>query len=245
MDRELEIWSDSFHEGRWLLTEIGSRLHTFEIHFERGFLPVASLDFGSGRLTVRVFGDYNAWKPVPPPVKSALKFGKPDFVLYSREEDRVLFVGEETAAVPTGNQSTQRCERMVGACLQEPPIPFVYLLPDYGLHKDGNLRRTSVWPVFLAAKLTDQYRTESLVLTFGDKQHPEDYDIGDGPGLLFELVVSILKEYMGLSTSEWQTDRQRIVDRAKADMKRFATEHAPTMLDVLPKYCTSSSGDLS
>ena len=114
MDRELEIWSDSFHEGRWLLTEIGSRIHTFEMHFERGFLPVASLDFGSGRLTVRVFGDYDAWTPVPPAVKSALQFGKPDFVIYSREDDRVLFLGEETAAVPTGNQSTQRCERMVG-----------------------------------------------------------------------------------------------------------------------------------
>jgi hypothetical protein len=133
---------------------------------------------------------------------------------------------------------------MCGACFQERPLPFLYLLPDYGRHKDGKVRRTSVWPVFLAAKLSMQYNTISLVFTFGDQEHPEDYSVGDGPGLFFDFVLTVLKEYAGSPTVECRAAQEAIISQARRGMKQFAGEHAPTMLKVLPGYCESGSDAL-
>ena len=75
--------------------------------------------------------------------------------------------------MPTGNQSLQRLERVWYAADQN--IPFVYLLGKYGLHKDGNIRTTSIWPSYLALKLSTQYSIPSLTLLYGSRQNPEDY----------------------------------------------------------------------
>src|SRR2546428_236 len=80
--------------------------------------------------------------------RGILEFGKPDAIIYDPVADEVLFAIEETAAVPTGNQSLQRLERVwyAASC----GIPFAYLIGEYGLHKDQGVRRSSIWPVYLS-----------------------------------------------------------------------------------------------
>lgn len=241
MNTYLEIWADSFHEGRWVATELGSRFDGFEVQYERGFIPLFTLRDATTTVTIRVFGDYEAWSGIPEAVANVLTFGKSDFVLYAPDEDRVLFVGEETAAVPTGNQSTQRCERMIGMCLQDPPIPFAYLLPEYGLHIDGQPRRASVWPAMLAAKLADQHDTTSLVLLYGDQTHPEDYSVGEGPGLLFDLLATYVREHARQAPALWKQRRAELLARARATMQTFVVSQAPNMLRVLPDYCSGAA----
>ena len=51
------------------------------------------------------------------------------------KRESVLFGVEETAAVPTGNQSLQRLERVWYATTKG--VPFTYLMGEYGLRKDG------------------------------------------------------------------------------------------------------------
>jgi len=242
MPKRLEIWADSFHEGRWVATEIGKRFSNAPVTYERGFIPVFNIASGDRSLTIKVYGDYEAWSPKPSAIAEILQYGKPDFMLFAADEGRVLFIGEETAAVPTGNQSTQRCERVVGACLQRPPVAFAYLLPEYGLHLDGQPRRASVWPAMLAAKLSDQYTTTSLVLLFGDREHLEDYSVGEGVGLMFDLVTTHVKEYMGLPAADWAQARESTVAKARQLMLEFVRDQAPSMLKVLPGYCTNGSG---
>jgi len=235
--RRLEIWADSFHEGRWVAEEIAKRFNGASVKYERGFIPILTATEEGKTLRIQVYGDYRAWDPIPDPIKSILQYGKPDFLLYAPDENRVIFIGEETAAVPTGNQSTQRCERMIGACLQKPPVPFAYLLPEYGLHRDGQARRSSVWPSMLAAKLMDQYSTTSVVLMFGDKDHLEDYSVGDGVNLLFELLVSYVREYVGFSEKSWKEQRRKSLEKARSLMLEFVKSQAASMLKVLPEYC--------
>ena len=61
---------------------------------------------------------------------------------YDANSREILFAVEETAATPTGNQAMQRCERQYGSARFR--IPHWYLISEYGLHRDGGVRRDSI-----------------------------------------------------------------------------------------------------
>ena len=194
---KLEFWADSFHEGNWACEGVAKFLKVVDRQFIDNFIPqyVFKLD-ESNHLEVTVFGAYGNWRPLPQVVGEILKYGKPDLVVYNPLSNKILLAAEETAAVPTGNQALQRCERIYGSSKNR--IPFWYLLSEYGLHVDGGIRRASIWPTVLAFKLSCIQRAPSLVLHYSDKNRPEDYDAGRGYEEFFKTIVAYIKYEAGL-----------------------------------------------
>ena len=167
----IELWCDSFHEGVWATDLIAEALGgESRTDYVLGFIPVTRITIDDVLLRVTVFGGYRNWRNVPKPVSDLLAWGKPDLIAYDRYQDRILFAVEETAAVPTGNQALQRCERMFGAAHQG--VPFWYLMSEYGVHLDGGTRRASIWPTLTAIKLTHHYGIPSVVLRYSDLGAP-------------------------------------------------------------------------
>lgn len=231
---EIEIWADSFHEGQWACAGIARAFEalggTAKHAFEHGFQPVHDLTWKGRGIRLRVYGSYNSWSPQPERIRALLTWGKPDFLAYLPDEDRILFAVEETAAVPTGNQALQRCERLLGAV--RAGVPYWYLLPEYGQHVDGGVRRDSIWPSLMALNLTESRRTPCAVLHFGSKERPEDYRVGVGPGLLREGLAWItLNLLQGKGDLEGLGD---VLARQYRDMLRFLDDQWPAQLDFLP-----------
>lgn len=201
--KQLQVWADSFKEGEWFLINLAQNYYknSFDVKYKFNFQPIITFYQDGGILfEAIVFAPYRNWSPIPSPVRKILEYGKPDVILYDPDVNQVFFAVEETAAVPTGNQSLQRLERVCFAA--EQGIPFVYLVSEYGLHIDGHVRRSSIWPSYLALKLTSQYQVISLTLLYGDAQHPEDYNIGTGVHDLAEISDVIIKEWLGESVEE-------------------------------------------
>ena len=112
--REIEIWADSFHEGVWCCDNICAYLeslgYSFESDYLNGFIPHYVVEKeGEQLLELIVYGSYKSWNPMPSKIKELIGWGKPDFVAYDAQDNRILFAVEETAATPTGNQAMQRC----------------------------------------------------------------------------------------------------------------------------------------
>ena len=192
---ELEIWADSFHEGYWACENL-LKIHkknerNFDLNFKNGFIPVFTFFFSKLDIQITVYGSYLSWEPVPKPISDLISWGKPDFLLYNPKSKKIYFAVEETAAVPTGNQALQRCERLYGASRFK--IPFWYLLPEYGIHKDQGTRRDSIWPTIMAIKLTSKNLIPSTVLHYSDVDNPEVYDFGAGLEHLFSSLYKILE----------------------------------------------------
>ncbi len=195
--KHLEVWADSFKEGEWFLDNVATQFRgKVDRAYRYNFQPVFTfLERGVPHFTATVYGDYRGWTPLPIKVKSVLEYGKPDIMLYDALAEKVFFAVEETAAVPTGNQSLQRLERVVFAAEQQ--IPFVYLISEYGLHRDGGVRRSSIWPSYLALKLSSQHRVPSLTLLYSDHSHPEDYSYGTGVKDLAVVSHLFIREWLG------------------------------------------------
>ena len=192
---ELEIWADSFHEGFWACENL-IKVHkeykrNFKLSYKNGFIPVFTYFFNKLDIQITVYGSYLSWDPVPKPILDLISWGKPDFLLYNPHSKEIYFAIEETAAVPTGNQALQRCERLYGASRFK--IPFWYLLPEYGIHKDEGTRRDSIWPTIMAIKLTIKNLVPSTVLHYSDFDNPEVYDFGAGLEHLFSSLYKILE----------------------------------------------------
>ncbi len=102
---------------------------------------------------------------------------------------------EETAAVPTGNQALQRCERLYGAARAN--VAFWYLLSEFGVHLDGGVRRDSIWPTVAALKLTQDKEVISVVLHYSDVDNPESYSAGTGVRALFASLAHMLVNHAG------------------------------------------------
>lgn len=193
----LEVWADSFHEGDWACEQLGALVReqggTHDVVYADGFQPVHTFGFDSSIVVLTVYGSYRAWDPVPEPVNELLAWGKPDFILYDPISTALLCAVEETAATPTGNQALQRCERQYGAARQS--IPFWYLLSEYGMHVDGNIRRDSVWPTIMALKLSQDRGIPSVILHYSDLENPEDYSAGTGLRSLFETILQMVRNF--------------------------------------------------
>ncbi|MCK4825904.1 hypothetical protein KA005_59700, partial [bacterium] len=196
-DYHIEFWADSFHEGDWICRGLTNYFKFSDVNYIDGFIPRYKYKLNEhSHLFITVFGSYNNWSPLPDPIGDLLEWGKPDLIIYEQSSKKVLLALEETAAVPTGNQALQRCERIYGSARSL--IPFWYLLSEYGLHLDGGIRTDSIWPTILAFKLSYSKRIPSVVLHFADRDNPENYDIGEGTKDLFDAISQMVKIRLGL-----------------------------------------------
>jgi hypothetical protein len=230
----LELWSDSFHEGDWAcshLAEIHRNLGLQVEHsYDKGFQPIYEFKFKNEILKIVVYGSYTSWSPIPELIKELISWGKPDFVAYDPKNKDILFAVEETAAIPTGNQALQRCERQYGSSRAK--IPFWYLLAEYGTHKDGGVRRDSIWPTIMGVKLSLKNATPSVVLHYADKENPEGYDFGKGVKALFDALYLMLSNYAeGKSTLN---DIGEILKEHYKDMFRFLKSQYQGIIEHLP-----------
>ena len=115
MKKIFEIWADSFHEGVWCIDNIKEffleKNYIIKLDYLNGFIPTYSFSKEDISIIFYIYGSYKSWEPLPKPIQSLIEFGKPDFILFDPDIDKIILAVEETAATPTGNQATQRCER--------------------------------------------------------------------------------------------------------------------------------------
>ncbi len=230
--KDLEVWADSFKEGEWFVSNMSESFSNTNVSktFKRGFQPVFEFRRSGGEsFTAYVYGSYRGWDPVPEVIERVLQYGKPDIILYDREEDDIFFAVEETAAVPTGNQSLQRLERVSFAA--EEKIPFVYLLSEYGMHRDRGARRTSIWPSYMALKVSSQYKVPSLTLLYGSETQPEDYSVGTGVEDLSKISELFVREWLGENVTQ---EKKLIFRRVVEEMGDFIEDQVEEISPYLP-----------
>lgn len=234
MAKEIEIWADSFHEGKWCCDNIANNFanagFTVEKGYINGFIPTYKIRNTILDLDLIVYGSYKSWTPLPKQISDLLEWGKPDFIAYDPIENNIIFAVEETAATPTGNQATQRCERQYGSARAK--IPYWYLVSEYGSHIDGGIRRDSIWPTIAAIKLTMYKKTPCVVLHYSDIDNVEDYNSGDGIGHLFDSLFKMLLNYSVGNNVFHQMDN--IMEVQYKSMLDFLLSQWNAVIDFLP-----------
>lgn len=234
MVRKIEIWADSFHEGNWCCDSIANLARTHGLQtiktFVRGFIPKYTFSNGNDSLELEVYGSYKSWSPIPESIADLIEWGKPDFLAFDPVAQQIIFSVEETAATPTGNQATQRCERQYGSARSH--IPYWYLLSEFGIHRDGGVRRDSIWPAIAAIKLSISRNSPCIVLHYSDINNPEDYNAGNGVNMLFNSLFHILNnilynrpKYDGLA---------EILQPQYKEMLKFISSQWRNLIDFLP-----------
>lgn len=227
----LEFWADSFHEGFWACQELGRFFKLVRTIYEKGFIPVFLFQIDKElELEITVFGSYKNWSPLPEPIAYLIEWGKPDLIAYDPGQKKILFAMEETAAVPTGNQALQRCERMYGSLRSQ--IPFWYLLGEFGTHVDGGIRRDSIWPTVLALKLSCIQRTPCAVLHYSDLEHPEDYSFGQGVKSMYTALATLIGIHIGINTKK---DLLPILTEQYQHMIAFIDSQWPQQVSFVPQ----------
>lgn len=233
--RQIEIWADSFHEGVWCCDNICTALLKLGYNcwssYINGFIPryVFAKD-GQDEFEFVVYGSYKSWNPMPDKIKELIRWGKPDFVAYDAERDKILFAVEETAATPTGNQAMQRCERQYGSARLR--IPYWYFVSEYGEHMDGGVRRDNIWPSIAAIKLSIIKQTPCIVLHYSDIYNVEDYNSGNGLGLLFSSLSRIIDNYI-LGRDEFY-QMEELLARQYKEMLKFISSQWKNVIHFLP-----------
>ena len=233
--KEIEIWADSFHEGVWCCDNICAYLeslgYSFKSDFLNGFIPHYIVDKdGKQILEFIVYGSYKSWNPMPSKIKDLINWGKPDFVAYDAQDNKILFAVEETAATPTGNQAMQRCERQYGSARFR--IPYWYFVSEYGEHVDGGVRRDNIWPSIAAIKLTLTKKTPCLVLHYSDIDNVEDYNSGKGLGLLFSSLSHIIDNCV--SGRAPFDNAEELLARQYREMLLFISSQWKNVIDFIP-----------
>ena len=230
----LEIWADSFHEGEWCCDRLGDICESlggkYHVEYQNGFIPKYVFSTSSYQMTITVYGSYKSWAPIPKRIKNLIAWGKPDFIAYDPEKDEILFAVEETAAVPTGNQALQRCERIYGSAKER--IPFFYLLSEFGRHKDKGIRRSSIWPSVMSIKLSYIHRTPCVVLFYSDEEHPEDYNYGIGVDMMFKMLFQLLDNHAQRKPKFYKMDD--IYRQAYRNMIGFVNSQWREQINFLP-----------
>jgi len=229
---KLEFWADSFHEGSWICENLKKHLELISEEYLDSFVPkyrfaVSKTDL----IDITVFGSYRAWKPLPPQVSELLNWGKPDIIVYDPTNEKIVLAIEETAAVPTGNQALQRCERQYGGARCS--VPFWYLLPEYGMHPDGRERRDSIWPTVFAFKLTAALGLPNIVVHFAEEGKPEAYDAGTGVQKLIESLIALIKIHVGLCNRE---SFLPLLQEQYGSMAQFLKSQWKNITNVLPGH---------
>lgn len=124
----------------------------------------------------------------------------------------------------------QRCERQYGSsrfC-----IPYWYLISEFGVHKDGNIRRDSIWPTIAALKLSILQKTPCIVLHYSDINNPEDYEHGSGVHLLFASLLEILLNHAASKPS--LQGLQILLEKQYLHMLAFLNSQWKKIIDFLP-----------
>jgi len=238
--KSLELWTDSFHEGEWFIENISKHFLKASCLYIHNFIPQYTLQFDKeNSLSITIFGSYQSWKNIPNKIEKLLELGKPDIVLYDREKDEIVIAIEETAAVPTGNQALQRCERIFGSAYHH--IPFAYLLPEYGMHKDGGVRRTSIWPTLLALKLSLQFQVPSISLLYSDVDNPEDYSKGTGLAVLFKYSYYLIKRHLKILTQKESEELDAIITKEITQMCGFVVSQWENIIRFFPDMADFSN----
>lgn len=234
MEKELEIWADSFHEGVWccdnILTIFNKAGYKSKTYYINGFIPVYEMYKDTDILRLVVYGSYKTWNPLPSKIEKLLEWGKPDFLAYDPISDTILFAVEETAATPTGNQATQRCERQYGSARAK--IPYWYLVSEYGQHIDGGVRRDSIWPTVAGIKLTIHFKTPCIVLHYSDIDNVEDYSSGKGLNNLFATLEKVFVNYM--NAENFMKDTESLLNDQYKEMSDFLISQWDKVVDFLP-----------
>ena len=231
--RKIEIWADSFHEGEWFVNNLSSFCNTLNINYIYGFIPSHTLKLtNSSDVNFTVFGSYKSWKNLPAKIKKLLDYGKPDIVVYDRASDIIVLAIEETAAVPTGNQALQISERIFGSAYLK--SPFSYPLPEYGIHTDGQNRRTSIWPTLLALKLSVQFGVPSISFMYSDSNNPEDYNKGTGLKSLFEYSYLLIKKHLNLLEKNDKEQLKKVLTDQISQMCLFIIDQHQNIINYLP-----------
>jgi hypothetical protein len=227
----LEFWADSFHEGFWACDQLSQFYPMKNIKFLKNFIPVFLYEISKEiELEITVLGSYANWSPLPQAIADLISWGKPDLVVYDPEGKKILFAMEETAAVPTGNQALQRCERMYGSSRYR--IPFWYLLGEFGMHVDGGVRRDSIWPTVLAIKLSCIQRCPCVVLHYSDLEHPEDYSFGTGVNSLWMALSVVIGISFGIKRNE---DLLPILAKQYNNMLSFIKSQWEQVVSFIPR----------
>ena len=231
---EIEIWADSFHEGEWCcshISKVAAALgFSVEKDYVRGLQPHYIISNKELRIELLVFGHYKSWSPMPSKIQELIKWGKPDFVAYNAKEKKILFAVEETAATPTGNQAMQRCERQYGSARLH--IPYWYLISEFGIHKDGGVRRDSIWPTIAAIKLSILKQCPCMVLHYSDVDNPEDYNSGSGVAYLFNSLFYILNNHA--LNIPVLTNISNLLVKQYSEMLKFLNLQWENIIDFLP-----------
>lgn len=234
--KQIEIWADSFHEGVWCCENIISSLqnkgYKYTEDYLEGFIPhyIIQNSKNAPILEIVVYGSYKSWNPIPKKIKELIEWGKPDFVAYDPEKDLILFAAEETAATPTGNQAMQRCERQYGSAHLR--IPYWYFVSEYGEHVDGGVRRDNIWPSIAAIKLSIIKNTVCVVLHYSDLSNVEDYNSGNGMGLLFSSLSQIISNH--IENKNIFDDMEKLLAVQYKEMLSFISSQWENVIDFLP-----------
>jgi hypothetical protein len=227
---KLEFWADSFHEGDWTCKGLEKEFKLTTKEFLNGFIPRYTYEVTENvDLEITVYGAYKNWSPPPTPVSELLEWGKPDLIVYDPQSEKIILAIEETAAVPTGNQALQRCERIYGSA--RVLIPFWYLISEFGMHVDGGVRTDSIWPTILSLKLSCTKRNPSIVLHYADIDNPENYDMGEGMKELFFALAKEIKIWVGV---EDEKTIQPLLERQYSQMLDFIKRQWKNILEYLP-----------
>jgi hypothetical protein len=238
---KLELWCDSFHEGVWAAEGLLAQLPLTAIarSFHLGFIPQYDVQVDGQQLHIDVFGGYNNWLHLPPKIRELLDWGKPDVIGFDPKTETILFAVEETAAVPTGNQALQRCERMYGAANMR--VPFWYLLSQFGIHADEGTRQASPWPALMAMALTPTFRVPNVVLLYSSEDAPEDYTKGAGVAQLFKSLAHMTQNFMkGNPLLEGVAGE---LDGQFSSMLHFIADTYENVTDFLPNAQLLSQAD--
>lgn len=234
MQKSIEIWSDSFHEGEWCCENISNQMsfeeYECKVTYRGGFQPVYTISRKDEVIQLTVYGSYKSWKDVPKKIEDLLFWGKPDFIAYDPEKDKILFAIEETAAVATGNQSMQRCERQYGSLRFH--IPYWYLISEYGQHIDGGKRRDSIWPSIAAIKLSVIRKTPCIVSHYSDINNVEDYKSGKGLSMLFQSITKMLQNYS--NGKDPLCELEELLKLQYSEMNKFINSQWKNIVDYLP-----------
>lgn len=232
--KEYEIWADSFHEGYWCCSNIAKIMnnkgYSVKYTYKNGFQPYFVINNDKIEIRLIVYGSYGSWNNIPNKISELIKWGKPDFVAYDSNSDKVLFAVEETAATATGNQSSQRLERQYGSSRFQ--IPYWYLSSEYGIHSDGKVRRDSIWPIISAIKLSVLNTTPCLVLHYSDRENLENYSAGNGIALLFNSISQLLiNSTLNISI---YNEMEELISEQYSTMLSFLLSQWENVVDFIP-----------
>ena len=69
---------------------------SISLEYLNGFQPKYVIKTATYELSLIVYGSYKSWSPMPTPIKELINWGKPDFIAYDSENDKILFAHNST-----------------------------------------------------------------------------------------------------------------------------------------------------